>query len=145
MPMWWVKCVEKEGEDVKSERKKKEKERVGRKNVWNNGQPDLKAHSSTASLSIPQYDGKALKKEQTQVLLPFISPVGWFDIRPPHHCSVHWGLRLTRSLGGRGCVPVLLPDPPGLCCSPSPHRAGTNPQTDPAPRQKTSLRCAADA
>lgn len=44
-------------------RGKKEKQRVGRKNVWNNGQPDLKAHSSTAFLSIPQYNGKALKKE----------------------------------------------------------------------------------
>lgn len=61
--MWWVKCTEKEGGGVKSEREKKEKQRVGRKNVWNNGQPDLNAHSSTAFLSIPQYNGKALKKE----------------------------------------------------------------------------------
>lgn len=46
---------------------KKEKQRVGRKNVWKNGQPDLKARSSTAFLSIPQHKGEALKKEQTQV------------------------------------------------------------------------------
>lgn len=46
---------------------------MGRKSVWNNGRPDLKAHSLTAFLSIPQDNSKALKEEQTQVALLFLS------------------------------------------------------------------------
>lgn len=33
------------------------------KNVWNSGQPGLKAHCWAAFPSIPQYNSKGLKKE----------------------------------------------------------------------------------